>query len=87
MLKGADKLETNQLSNVLKNSNNTFEDFYNIITFKVNKVFKKLIGSNNIYVLQPAVLMGKAGMQLCLNTTGLFTLKKLILYTVFNTNR
>ena len=47
----------------MKNSNNTFEDFYNIITFKVNKVFKKLIGSNNISVLQPAVLIGKAGMR------------------------
>lgn len=51
VLKGADQLEINQLSNILKNLNNSFEDFYNIITFKANKVFKNLIGSNNISVL------------------------------------
>lgn len=62
MLKGADKIETNQLSNVLKNSNNSFEYFYNIVIFKVNKVFKELIGSNNISVIQPALLMSEAGM-------------------------
>ena len=56
------KLENNQLSDVLKHSNNSFEDFYNIITFKVNKVFKELIGSNNISVIQPAVLMSESGM-------------------------
>lgn len=83
MLKGADKLETNQLSNILKNSNNSFEDFYNIITFKVNKVFKKLIGSNNISVVQAAVLMNKASIHYILMPEDYSVLKKNSYYLLF----
>lgn len=83
VLKGADQLETNQLSNVLQNSNNSFEDFYNIVTFKVNKVFKELIGSNNISVLQPAVLMSEAGMHYVQIQEDYSLLKKNSYYLLF----
>jgi hypothetical protein len=83
MLKGADKLETNQLSNVLKNSNNSFEDFYNITTFKVNKVFKELIGSNNISVIQSAVLMSESGMNYVESREDYSLLKKNSYYLLF----
>lgn len=83
VLKGADQLETKQLLDVLKNSNNSFEDFYNIITFKVNKVFKELIGSNNISVLQPAVLMNEASIHYILIPEDYSLLKKNLHYLLF----
>ncbi len=83
MLKGADQLEINQLSNVLKNSNNSFEDFYNIITFKANKVFKNLIGSNNISILQPVVLMNEASIHYVLIPDDYSVLKKNSYYLLF----
>lgn len=83
MLKCADNLETNQLSNVSKNSNNSLEDFYNIVTFKVNKVFKELIGSNNIPVIQPAVLMSEAGMHYLEIPEDYSVLKKNSYYLLF----
>ena len=83
MLKGADKLETNQLSNVLKNSNNPFKNLYNIVTFKVNKVFKKLIDSNNISVVQAAVLMSESGMHYVEIPEDYSVLKKNSYYLLF----
>lgn len=82
-MKGVDKIETNQLSHILKNSNNHFEDFYKITTFKVKKVFKKLIGSNNISVLQPAVLMSEAGMHYVRIPEDYSRLKKNSYYLLF----
>lgn len=83
VLKGADQLEINQLSNVLKNSNTSVEDFYNIVTFKANKVFKNLIGSNNLSVIQPAVLMSEASIHYVLIPEDYSLLKKNSYYLLF----
>lgn len=67
----------------MKNSNNSFEDSYNIVTFKVNKVFKDLIDSNNISVLQPAVLMSEANIHNVRITEDYSLLKKNSYYLLF----